>query len=487
MKAAYWFAHLSLMALVLMPLALADHITDNDQYTINTAAERTVNVTQNSTTSSYFPTINNDCAGNPCYYTWAEFLYEMPDSYIRKYDPRWYVKHGTYDAYNISVPKAFNTTHFKVRMIASYHSSGGYDLFSLVQYHNGTDWVIIGQNDSATPGAMTNTATTEGVLYDGNYASGAYGTSAGNWYYDGKVSPNNEGTIYDNNLYWPTGILIDVIFNVRDEYGKAIEGATVTATRIEDNFSLPSEDTDLSGKVRLELGDDQPYTINVTAPGYTNFSGVVHILETSYTITLTSSQYTGTVYESIFQNITWVTSPSENPDAALTNFTMNISDGLGSLDEYGIYSTFNGTFYEVNGTNPNGSYLNLTIDLTGFAGSSITVDYWFKRNGTTPRYTRELYFYIGGVNASNSSLGGVAVEFLTGMSEFGRAMLGTAIIMCLVIMAILAGIPPSFASALAIPAFIVGGVLGFFDPVISVIVALIMAGVVLLSNRGGLA
>jgi len=459
---------------------------DNEDYRASTNAERTVNVTWGENSTAFFPSINNDCAGNTCRYTYYETAYNIPDDHIRTEEPRWLVKHGGLDPYNVSVGSAYNATHYLVRMVAVYHSSGGFDIGSGVGYHDGAAWKWLGSNESATPGSMAGTAADADDLSDGDWNSGAFSTHTDSGVEDFDTdATEKEANLYEQRLYWATGEPVEVLFTIRNQYGNPVENATVTATRQADNITLEPETTDLSGKVRFDMGDDIYYTINVTSPGYQNFSGTLHVLETSYSITITAATYSGSAYETIFANLTFITSPADNPPAAVTNFTLNVNDSLNKLLEYGIRTNFNGSLYEVNGSASGGGFLNLTMNLTAFEGSTIILYYWFDVNGSGV-YTKWQPFLIGGVGYNDTSIQGITEDFLGGMDPLGRALIGTFAIVIIIVMLSAIGLPGSWTAAAAIPMFVMGGVLGYFDPVVSVMTAIVLTGVVILSNKGGL-
>lgn len=387
---------------------------------------------------------------------------------------------------NITIPSyCYSSDNVTLRLRSNRFNDGAWNSSMQYQCYANGYWTNVYPTRSMATSSISHTAEVgSGVTHDGDYST--YAVWASNRWETCTGDSCTYRRIYEEAFYEHVGESYDVIWNIKNEFGKAIEGANVTAYRINDSRLISTKTTDLAGKVKWKMNDEYLYQINVSADGYGNFSGIVNVLETSYTITLTRIFDSSTWYQSVFENISFVTSPGDYPNASLTNFSLQINDTSNHLDLWGVYSNFNGTLYNDTNNAPGGGLALITVNLTNHTGDTISVYYFFKLINYTEYYLINIPFIIGGINASSTSLTGINDDFTSTTTPVGRALLGTFIIILLVAGLAGSGLPGDWAAAIAIPGFVAGGITGWFDPIISSMSVLLLIGYLVVSNRGGI-
>jgi len=367
---------------------------------------------------------------------------------------------------------------------AEYEATGSssYLSASKPKYFNGTDWIFFGTSSGCSRGSASVPTVQENLLYDGDYSTGAY-MSGGVFKYWASDCSN----IFEQNIFWATYDLLDVVFTVKNEFGRPIEGAVVTLTRQSDNISYDSETTDLSGQVLVnKLNSNNWFILTSVADGYTNFSGLVNIIDNSYTVTMVDNGGDGiSYYSGIFSNVSLITSPTNNPVDEPTNFSININSSDSQLNIFGITTTFNGTDYQVNSSASSGGLLDLEVNLSGHEGETILINYYFQKINMSV-YTQSRYFIIGVPGNSSTSIVALNDAYNGEFDSIAKSFLLMLAIILIVAIFSAVGVPGTVIALMTLPLLITSAIFGWTDSVITGMSILIVIGIVIVKEKVGL-
>lgn len=426
--------------------------------------------------------------------------YNIPDyAIISEEDFYWYVVGGynsvsTIFSSNITLNDShkFNSTTYRLRVES--RNSADYEAGGQVKYYynNGSGYELLDSATSSTDstGSCPTSNDKIGYLYDGSYSTGVVGYDVISSDYNGVLSSTcNEprdvaSTVFEESVYWYSPNRQQVVFKVKNEFGNNVEDATVTIKRVIDSKDLENKTTDVTGQVLYTLNQDFEYNITVSKVGYQNISGVVNIIDQSYTLTLTADRGVGEVEKGVFNNISFITSPSDSVNATNTNFTLNIASSDDELEFYGVTSSFNGSVYTDNNSDVGGGVAQITIDLSGHDNDTLLVTYYMKKAGYS-LYQQNHYFVIGGVNATQTSITSL-LEDNSDFSDLKKAGVAMIVLLFVVIILATAGIPGDWAAGIG-GLFVLSIFLwtGWIDRVIAGISMMIVVGWLVMSNRGG--
>lgn len=294
------------------------------------------------------------------FYTYL--LFPIKDYYVMSEEHILQAKQGVSARYQTSAytfnntlndSQKYNSTHYFIRNRGYWDGSKGRTELS---YRNSTgDYVSLQNtaytyNDYSGSCGTISAANYPTITYDLSYSTGFWTrattqralvtTTCTDYDYLGYA-------IWEQNIFFNTGTngALDVLFLVLDEYGRVVEDATITPVRVADNHTYDSKQTDVVGQARFTLNDDYEFNISVGKPGYDNFSGVINVYETSYTLTLTSSTTgVGSPYY-LDRNVSLATTPAQNPSPVFSNFSVTATDDLNRLVAVGVNATLEGEVY----------------------------------------------------------------------------------------------------------------------------------------------
>lgn len=223
-------------------------------------------------------------------------------------------------------------------------------------------------------------------------------------------------------------------FTTRDQFQNLVQGAQYSFLRlINGNYvSVAQKTSDVTGTIKVNLDNETIYKIQIVAPNFQTKQFNLEILDTQYTIFLSLNQ---TVQFQDFQkDVTY----NINPDGSVlapgdnTTFTLSTNSPSGYISYFGITSLFNGTTYLQNITgSPSGGQAIISLNLSGFDGDTITLNYFIQTQGGSISLNRSYYLYNLSSSATNSSFNGVMCTYQSQINPFFRFLI--AIIISLLI------------------------------------------------------
>jgi hypothetical protein len=468
-----------LFLLLALPVVSADY-----SYLTNGERNNTCSKEETSTLSGLTCPIND-------YRKLAYIEYfRIPNNYVTTQNAYLEAYHGsnslTPQNISLNYSNRFNNTHFAIGVFAEYcpHPTANDRWYSRPFFYNGSyNYVGVLKSYDADLGPAV--SGNENYLYDGDTSTGVFNNGGSTCDFEYGPDGNDEARVRELSIYFFTTTTIDVVFTVKNEFNRPVEGAVVTLTRVVDNVTFTTQPSDVTGQVLFEdLNRNYYYRINSSATGYDNFSGLINIIDSSYTITMTDARTGGgSYYNGLFANLTFITSPSVNPDAVVTNFTININSTLNKLDYWGVNRLFNVTNHTIQITDDVGVVQNLTINLSGHDGETILVSYYFKLNDTA-LYSQNRYYIIGTPGTSNTSITSLNDDY---GSTFTPVMIGFLLMIATIIIAgffSAMGLPGEVTALVIAPVLLACAIFGWTDRVFAGMSVIVLIGFIILQNKG---
>ena len=412
--------------------------------------------------------------------------YEIPPNALRD-NIVWEVKAGYnslkplgYEIDNVTVTTTYNDTHLRLFIQSQ-------DYYTTWHAYNGTSLVLLKTttNSGTTSGTCpASTSTTPTSIYDDDFSTSVYTFYTTNYYHSLTSTCSQvqyiAKSITEEGVYWDNGELGDVTFSITNELGNSVDGVSVSITRNTDDTFIATKSTDLTGLVKFELADDISYSLNVTKDGYDDFVGNITIVQDSYGLIIQregESLILGNV--GLFS---MVTSPSTTPVSnEVVNFTIQVTELIPDVNNYGLTTVLGNTTTTNNG---NSGEINVTLNLSGHERELVDVTFFI--NHSAGNFTYNYVYYITNFNASNSTLAQLEDE-VSGLGVVGKTFIGTFIVILLVLGLVLGGLPGDWAAGLGGS---VGGIAmiiaGLWPPIIGGIVVMIVIGMFVVVNAGGI-
>lgn len=182
-----------------------------------------------------------------------------------------------------------------------------------------------------------------------------------------------------------------------------LEGVTFQIYR---NFGgvfkeIYSHKTDISGKVTLYLDKTMIYSFNLSKPGYKDKSFELYPTSTAYTIYM---QATTGFFNDTAQDIIYSISPQNSvvQTNESTNFSINTTSPDGNIENFGLWTDFNGSTTITNLTSSTGGNAIISLNTTGYENTTLMINYFIESDAgvwNTNR-TYQLRNYQYGSNAS---------------------------------------------------------------------------------------
>lgn len=289
----------------------------------------------------------------------------------------------------------------------------------------------------------------------GSSASYAYNTSNGTRLVDVmadtyRVTATTSGytpnTIYvttDDDLQNVTMYLdqslTEIIFIIRDTLGNAVSNATATLSyNVNGTIVTFTQCTsDFSGYCVVNLDTDKDYFITVIADSYVTFADTVRPVASASPYVINLVIPGSDPYVSLYEDVRY--SIDAEYDNATSSFliTFDVYSSGGSLQYYGMSTSYNGVNYSTNTTSIPGGATQF-INVTGFdpaVQDSVNVTFWIKAAAYDEQTWNEILYasgYSGGDYALKTGLFNLMPQ-----SVAGRAILGM-LILCIVMGGLLA-------------------------------------------------
>jgi len=233
----------------------------------------------------------------------------------------------------------------------------------------------ISYEGTTTSGSMDN------IVIDGNYKiiaeSSTYKTTS--YIFNIPSSPSGQNiTLY---LIEDSG-LSDIEFIVIDNFDNEVKEAIVNIQQQINgtSYSLGQQYTDFTGSTVFQLDTEKEYNVIATKEGYDVFTGTFTPTSNSYTLRINDAG--AEPQNSIFENIHFQT--AYDYDNNTVNFTYFLNSADGSLQEYSVSTTYDGTVYsETVIDTPSGSIITLSIPYNVSVQNVFEVDYSFTTAGET--------------------------------------------------------------------------------------------------------
>jgi hypothetical protein len=384
---------------------------------------------------------------------------------------------------NLTLPRwPSNNYFYNNRVTARFNLTFDMETILSVRVWNG-GWVDIGgttNGDVITgvtcgSGVLSNPAT---YVFDNLLTTNAV-FNGGIWSYTDPTAvacDYGEVRLFDESLYVPVADNSSIIFTIKNEFGQYVQNARVIIRGSNAGTLVFNSTTDISGNIRAELIDDYYYNVSVVKQGYQTFSGLLHVLTNSYTISIISNPNILNPFTSIYRHVSLITSPTGNPYANMTQFTIDVTSDDAYLGTYGINVSVNGVDYH-NASN------YLFIDFANLAYKNGSVKYWFNYNGTT--YMKAKNFIINPLKNNSNTLTGVVEDVVSDMSTEAKYLI--AVIFIIIIIAIMGsvGIPGEFFLLPVALMIIMFAVLGVINPIFGGILVTVGVLFMITFHRGG--
>jgi hypothetical protein len=224
-----------------------------------------------------------------------------------------------------------------------------------------------------------------------------------------------------------------VSFQVLNQGNSPIKNVLVTASR--DNIIIQSGYTDSAGLIVFFLNPNLPYDFSFSKLGYATYTTTLPPTQSSYTITLSTTETISLVNANIGINYTIFPINSTLNNNMQYEFGFNIQSDYNFLTEYGFIlknetATLTST---ITGTNPLGSYIS-TVYNTG-NNTKIIMEFYWIMNGTTEFRTNSWDvgdFYVGEYSVQNFCTHLTNFSH-SGFNDFTRALIAFIIIMIITV------------------------------------------------------
>lgn len=297
------------------------------------------------------------------------------------------------------------------------------------------------------------------------------------------VGPNTHETV--NFYLTQTATEVDFIVRGNDPTAATnlIENATLTFSRnINGSIIVVGQtSTDFSGRASIFLDPTVTYILSVSASGFNSFTGSVKPTQSEYSVTLIRT-VTGFV-ESQFSDLlvtNTLFSYNNTTTQVVTNYTIN--SPTGSLQYFGLTSTFDGNTYTQNITgSPGGGTPSINFSVNTSINNTVVVTYFYKLTNSSEQSWSETYF-VSDVNAQGTSLPGFINE-LSSASGAVKGLVGAFIVVFFVVL---------FAITRNLSVITVSGLIGVFInytyglwPNILSLIVLVVGIILLISDNVG--
>jgi hypothetical protein len=245
-------------------------------------------------------------------------------------------------------------------------------------------------------------------------------------------SSNSISTIYLDNSTQAT------VFSVTDTLGNIVNNATFSFSRnIGGSVVVYAQKTsDVTSFITLNLNPNYIYSITGTEPSgtYNNYTGLIQPNQAvTYSLKMTFSSG-GITYPSPYNNTYLSKDATYNNVTKKINVTWEVISSLGTIDYFGLNTTYNGSVYSQNVSgSPGGgiAYVNISnVNLS--MNNSINVSFYFQRNGFPVEYITVPFTFLDVATGNNSLTGGLFTPPTAPSSTTGRAILGMILLIIIV-------------------------------------------------------
>lgn len=342
-------------------------------------------------------------------------------------------------------------------------TTGRANSISFTVYNEKTNTLIIDNNISigltgSAPLVQYNASTLNGTLQMFDLLPNVYVISAGSTDNDYQtkqyiVTLPSGGNEHLNVYLLNSSVGSYVTFSILNNYNQLMPNVNVAVTRQINNSFLTVEQrtTDVVGSARFFMDVTVTYKLLINAAGYTTREVVVMPTSTTYSITLSP---TATVnYTTIYNQMSYSTSPGSLLNNSVNTFTFTTSSATGQLQYYGQSFDFNGTTYSttISGS-PAGGTISQPINLSNATGQTILVRYVIK-TGTFPEYNfTRTYTVEGEQAAANTLLEITRTRILPELSTTMRLIIASVVAVCAAVVTapFLGGLGAGFVGLIAL-------------------------------------
>lgn len=222
-------------------------------------------------------------------------------------------------------------------------------------------------------------------------------------------------------------------FTIKNAQGNFILAATLTM-QDEVNGSwvtIAQKETDFFGQAFFPLQYAHEYRLIIEADGYVTKTATFERVSSSYSITLSADNTQN--YVQVNDEFTYSIAP-QSVAPNVTAFNLSTSSPDGRIQWFYIRVLHDGVNYSQNVSgSPSGGVAQVTVNLTGQNGDTLTAYYLVKSTGLSEPFSMTRRYYVYGVTPGNYT-------FDSFMRKYGSEWSGSSKMMAITLAAVLGGV-----------------------------------------------